>query len=825
MLKHFSRENLSILREAIGKEPIGYILRNAIKKLFGRTQTGLSVLTHGVKIVALPEYTLSILDSYFEDKTSLHVKMLVEATSKPSSVKLSETDGSKAAFDLEKEDHPKHGNALFLYEGTFDVHHAEKSVKITIAFDGEERTHAFEPSAFLNNGRMDTHYLDAITKPHPRYYKEHSKAEFINSADDPSLICFYLPQFHTIPENDEWWGKGFTEWRNVSQSFPKFQGHYQPRLPGELGFYDLKNPAIMKRQVALAKQYGINGFCFHYYWFSGRKLLEHPVEHIYANPDLDISYCVNWANENWTRSWDGAEDKILLAQEYALEDIANFYKDVSKYFSDPRYIRHDDAPVLLIYRPLHIPKIAEWVKGLKKLAKDDGYKDLVIMACQSKEYIKEKQRAQLGFDFTVQFPPHHLSSYNRTLLERGYDISTMIQNAPHIVYNHSYKGQVFNYSELSASSHHYSVSPNEIESIFPMWDNCARKGNLGTPFIYSDPKKYGNWLANILQRTTKSKKPWVFINAWNEWAEGAYLEPDQHFGYGYLQRTAEVKASFSSEAKNKSLFPVNGIHRNADIAVIVHLFYLDMWDDIKTRLSNLNTSFDLYISVINENKSFEDQIKIDFPNARIYAVTNRGRDVGPFMEIMSDVRLMGYSYIAKIHSKKSPHARNGREWRDYSYDSLLGSDTIVERTIAHFTENPSVGVITGFRNVFDFEKWGLGSNQDSMEALSSLLGISEAYSELERFCERNKDKLLDDWSENLVRFNDDKDILKQPYLFPAGTMFWFKPAALDGLFSLGWNEFDFPDERQQLDGTMAHAIERMVGLLCAANGYKISYVD
>jgi lipopolysaccharide biosynthesis protein len=178
----------------------------------------------------------------------------------------------------------------------------------------------------------------------------------------PKLIAYFLPQFHPTPENDLWWGKGFTEWTNVTKARALFEGHYQPHLPADLGFYDLRLKETRHEQIKLAKQYGIDGFCYHYYWFSGERILNRPIDDMYADKESDMPYCFCWANENWTRRWDAAEHEVLLAQKYLPDDDINFIKQMVKFFQDPRYIKVDGAPILIVYRPQHLPDSKKTIK-------------------------------------------------------------------------------------------------------------------------------------------------------------------------------------------------------------------------------------------------------------------------------------------------------------------------------------------------------------------------------------------------------------------------------------------------------------------------------
>ncbi len=824
MLKHLSKENLTTLKKALGKEPIGEILGNAFNKLRGKE-----------KILAP-----AIINAHYSfDGLNIHIAQLyyknnefqlvgyIDSNHKLQTIAVRLSEKDKHVLKISQSDRYKIGRTegmkSYEFKGKVKLPRNITSIDFEVKTDKEHRLCTVDITKLQNYGNIDTHNLKFYQDAHPKYYREASSEHLDKANNDTELFCFYLPQFHRIKENDEWWGKGFTEWHNVAKALPKFEYHYQPRLPGELGYYDLNNPEILERQSAMAKQYGIDGFCFHYYWFSGKRLLEMPLDQFLNNKQIDFKFCLNWANENWTRAWDGSETEILIKQDYSIEQAVQFYKDISVYFHDERYRKIDGKPVFLVYRPLHAKNIKEWIEVWRKEAKKDGFEDLFIIGCQSIEYIKNPDR--IGLDMTVQFPPHHMGTYNDRLRKYGYDNTFMLESLPHTIYNHSFNGLILNYSSVVACSYDYEGLANEIESIFPMWDNTARKDNFSTPFAFSNPDKYGTWLSNVLARSSTKKHPFVFINAWNEWAEGAYLEPDRHFGYAYLQKTAEVVSYYSTNESNREKFRPGGIVKEHKIAIILHLYYIDMWEEIRDYFKKLDYSFDLYVSIIQHNEPFKQQILEDYPSANVFVFQNQGRDVGPFLEIMNNVRLLDYEYVLKIHSKKSPHAKNGDEWRNYSYESLMGSNELVNDVINAFEADEKLGVVTGFKNVFSFKKWGLGSNEQPMKELSALLGIEKDFKKLQSHCLKHEDEQYGDWEENLLRFNTEKDILSHRYLFPAGTMFWFKPKALKGLLDVGWGLNDFPTEAGQLDGTMAHAIERMIGLITTANGYSISYVD
>ncbi|MCX5514437.1 hypothetical protein C3941_15290 [Kaistia algarum] len=343
------------------------------------------------------------------------------------------------------------------------------------------------------------------------------------------IIAFYLPQFHSFPENDRWWGPGFTEWTNVARAVPRFHGHYQPRIPRDLGFYDLRDDYTMRRQIEMAKRGGLHGFCFYYYNFDGARLLERPLERFLADPSLDMPFCLMWANENWTRRWDGAEAEVLMKQSYDEENIDALVDDLARHMLDPRYIRINGRPLVIIYRPNVIPKAREMVASWREIFEARyGLSPLIFMV----QAFGSDDPNEYGFDGAIEFPPHKLQH------------RTVAVNSEMTIYDTSMTGQIFRYRDFVAASLSFKRSPYPlIRTIFPSWDNDARRQGHGMSTTGSTPSLYRFWLDKMIHYASRYRvfgESMVFINAWNEWAEGTYLEPDLHFGGAYLNETARA---------------------------------------------------------------------------------------------------------------------------------------------------------------------------------------------------------------------------------------------------------------------------------------------
>lgn len=344
--------------------------------------------------------------------------------------------------------------------------------------------------------------------------------------DKTKLIAFYLPQYHKIQENDEWWGPGFTEWTNVAKGRPNFDGHYQPHIPRDLGFYDLSRVEVMREQAAMARLYGVHGFCFYYYWFSGRRVLERPLDN-FLNSDIDMPFCLCWANENWTRTWDGDTKSVLLEQKYLEDDEEKLIASLMSFFSDPRYIRVDGKPLLVVYRINELPDPSGSVRKWRAAAQNAGLPGLHISVV---DFYDISDPREVGADAMVEFPPHKFNGP---------------QNHPNPmprITNPEFSGGMVDYVKMIAqSAHRERPDFNLYRGIIPGWDNTARRQNAPTIIVNNCPELYGAWLS-FLRAYTRESQPnqensFLFINAWNEWGEGCHLEPDLRWGLRFLEET------------------------------------------------------------------------------------------------------------------------------------------------------------------------------------------------------------------------------------------------------------------------------------------------
>jgi lipopolysaccharide biosynthesis protein len=356
----------------------------------------------------------------------------------------------------------------------------------------------------------------------------------------PKAIALYLPQFHPIPENDSWWGPGFTEWTNVTRAVPLFRSHYQPRFPADLGFCDLRSPDVRLAQAELARSHGVSAFCYYHYWFSGRRLLQRPFDEVLASGEPDLPFCLCWANESWTRRWLGEEREVLMRQEYSAEDDERHGRFLARAFADPRYVRHHGRPLFLIWRPKHLPEPRATVERIAAAVEREGVTRPFFMGVDS--HCPGEDCRTLGFDATMTFAPQ--LSFLPQALSDGFSATRLLRNARRGALNGRTK--IYGYRELLESLTGLRSGARAAPCAVVGRDNTPRRGRNGVVIETASPAAFGDDLRHCVRLAQKwdPQEPLLFINAWNEWAEGCHLEPDQRNGKSYLEH---VRAAMTAD--------------------------------------------------------------------------------------------------------------------------------------------------------------------------------------------------------------------------------------------------------------------------------------
>jgi lipopolysaccharide biosynthesis protein len=592
----------------------------------------------------------------------------------------------------------------------------------------------------------------------------HHRKEALPSPLPATLVAFYLPQFHPIPENDTWWGTGFTEWRNVTRALPQFEGHAQPRLPGELGFYDLRHAGVMHRQMQLAREYGIGAFCTYFYWFAGKTLLETPLRQWLSQPELDLPICLCWANENWSRRWDGRADDVLIGQQHSAEDDLAFIEHIGPYLSDPRYLRVDGKPVLLVYRPGLLPSPKETAARWRAWCSERGIGDIHLAYVQSFDRVDP---ASIGFDAAVEFPPNNTSL-------------TPITGEQQLI-NPDFSGDVLDWRELArnamgAAAPSYLLYPG----VNPGWDNEPRRSGRGRVLAHASPRAYRDWLrcAVTAARKRSPDSPMVFINAWNEWAEGAVLEPDTRLGHAWLEAT---RAALLPSREGTDKRP----------CAVAHAWYVEVLDDIVAQLRASTLDWRIIVTTSPERElDVRTRLKALGIDAEVDVFENRGRDVLPFLHVADRLLNEGVDVVLKLHTKRSVHRDDGSQWRDELLQGLAAADR-APRILDAFAANKNLGLVAPEGHSQSVEHFW-GANEANVRALCVRLGLPQP---------------------------------SPSTPFVAGSMFWVRLSALRPLLDAHMEPWEFEPEAGQIDGTTAHALERLFRLATSVAGFEAEDAD
>ena len=361
----------------------------------------------------------------------------------------------------------------------------------------------------------------------------------------PRMIAFYLPQYHPIPENDKWWGEGFTEWHNVKSAEPLFDGHYQPHVPADLGYYDLRETKIRIAQADLARQYGIEGFCYYHYWFNGKQLLQQPLQDLLASGEPDFPFCLCWANENWTRRWDGEDQQVLMQQSYSEQDDRAHIRHLLPIFEDKRYIRVNGRPLFLVYRTQNMPDPARSAEIWREEARNTGIGEIYL--CRVEGKFNDDPLA-INFDAAIEFAPDWWNKGSQ--LDPG---SPLLEGTDRELKSLCADHYVHDYQSMADTMMAKANPPYKwFRCVTPSWDNRARRKKGANIFVGTSPEAYKAWLRRAIENTNArllGEERIVFLNAWNEWAEGCHLEPDLKFGHSWLEATQSA-AKESEQAMN-----------------------------------------------------------------------------------------------------------------------------------------------------------------------------------------------------------------------------------------------------------------------------------
>lgn len=347
------------------------------------------------------------------------------------------------------------------------------------------------------------------------------------------VIAFYLPQYHEIPENNKWWGEGFTEWTNVKSGIPLYKNHYQPKVPLGNNYYCLLDSKVQEWQSKLAEEYGVYGFCYYHYWFNGKMLLEKPMENMLKNPNIKTKFCISWANEPWTRTWTGEEQDVLMAQSYGDEaEWENHLQYLLPFFLDDRYILKNNCPMFLIYRTENIDRCDEMISYWNERLKEYGFNGIYLLETITGWQTERKMENSSGA--AIMEPMHTFS----TCLSFSQKVRNYLSKKRNWWKFGLY--QTYRYDWVWKKVLEKKYDDNTFYGAFTNWDNTARKGKKAILIKGFTPDKYKGYLESMFVKCEKENKEFLFFNAWNEWSEGTYLEPDTKYNNLYLNTIREM---------------------------------------------------------------------------------------------------------------------------------------------------------------------------------------------------------------------------------------------------------------------------------------------
>ena len=565
--------------------------------------------------------------------------------------------------------------------------------------------------------------------------------DFSKFTTEIKTVALYLPQFHITEINNKYWGKGFTEWTNVKKSKPKFKGHHQPRFPGDvhgyLGYYDLADIKTIEKQINLAKSHGIYGFAIYYYWFSGKMLLEKPINNFIQNSYINFNFLLIWANENWSKLWNGGNKEIIIKQEYKPNDPIQFIKDIKKYVKDKRYIKIEEKPVIGLYEAKKVPNLQKTLKIWREKSKELGIGEIFILICINQHKIMDFQKLNL-FDGSYEFPPRN-SIKNHILSQR----------------------RVYLYPELLYKSRDFKENNLNLKK-FPFfrgamieWDNSPRRKKKYIIFDRYSPEYFYIFNKIIADWTIKhyyKDMRYIFINAWNEWGEGSYLEPDEKYGYASINALSKAIFNLSYTENLKSIGKMK-------VAVLLGMDNEDSIKEIINKINNIPYIFDLFIVIKNEininkmkNYIFLNSNK---NQQKVIILINRKNNLLEFIFILRN-KLKNYKYICNMNTFHYKNISYFQEWKNYIFNNLLGDSKIISEIVKDLEFNKNLGMI--------FPK----------QYYKSLITFGDQISSLD----------LNYLNISLNQIHYQVNITQLIFDFPEGNMFWARISAIFPIFNL-----------------------------------------
>ena len=591
-------------------------------------------------------------------------------------------------------------------------------------------------------------------------YLYEDNVDFSNYTSKLKVIAFYSPKFILTNGSSK---DNESEWSYVINAKPLFGRHNQPRKPGDeinyLGYYNISGPKIIKKQVELAKSHGIFGFAIYYYWLSGKIFYENVLNIYLNNKDIDFPFFLIWKNEYYSKN------TINI-----IKDSELFIKEIKKYIKDNRYIRINEKPVIGISQVLEIKSYKDMIRIWREKAREYGIGEIYILI-NLNNYIIENITDINLIDAAYDFPPFDGEQFNIS--------NSSSQTYTSLIYHNIYfKAKNFTI---------YRGSMLE-------WDDSPLKGINGTIFEEYSPEKFymlNQLVFNWTQENTNLSNKFVFINSWNEWSKGSYLEPDNKYGYASINALSKALFNINFRSKNYNL---SNLINSTKVAVQAHIFYFDLIYEIIKKANNIPVSFDLYITTVsNYKKNYIERFikgKTKANKYEIIAVANKGRDVLPLLIQFKNL-VKNYKYLCHIHSKKSKHNKLYSSWRQYLYNNLLGNEETVSEILSDFENNEKLGFIMpeSYNNIIlNHGKQLNPINRDNINFLLNTTFPDKKY---------QVGKILD---------------------FPIGNMFWSRVSAVHQIFELNISD-QFPKEKWQTDCTIMHAIERFWLFLVKINGF------